>query len=179
MQPASPDFSALETRALALVNPKSGIANDYLNLFNEIIMLVENLPAMPELSADILSWHLVSYRQYFASSSLPGRAIALEAYDRLKPDVRKAFEDISVEIASLAASAGEQIRIHGDKENTRDIVAQLCAETSAAMMACLKQATHIVNFGQIQQFDDPQERVERLMARRGEPNPGRRKSDNR
>ena len=35
-------------RAEALVNPASGLANDYLNLFNEIVMLVEQLPTMPE-----------------------------------------------------------------------------------------------------------------------------------
>ncbi len=36
-----------------LVNPASGIANDYLNLFNEIVMLIEQLPTMPELFDDI------------------------------------------------------------------------------------------------------------------------------
>ena len=174
---ARPDFSALETRALALVNPRSGIANDYLNLFNEIIMLIENFPAMPELGSDILSWQLVSYHQYFAGSSLPGRSIALAAYDRLEPEVRGAFESVAAEIADLAAAAAEQIRLHGDNDLTRDIVAQFCAETSAEMMACLKRATHIVNYGQIQQFDDPQERVERLMLRRSNPHPGRRRVD--
>src|ERR1700759_5053507 len=41
--------SAREKRAEALVNPASGLANDYLNLFNEIVMLIEQLPTMPEL----------------------------------------------------------------------------------------------------------------------------------
>jgi hypothetical protein len=31
----------LNTRASALVNPASRLANDYLNLFNEIVMLIE------------------------------------------------------------------------------------------------------------------------------------------
>jgi len=34
----------LQSRAEAIVNPASGLANDYLNLFNEIVMLIEQLP---------------------------------------------------------------------------------------------------------------------------------------
>ncbi|HTJ03030.1 MAG TPA: hypothetical protein VL492_09555 [Methylovirgula sp.] len=37
----------LQSRAEAIVNPASGLANDYLNLFNEIVMLIEQLPVMP------------------------------------------------------------------------------------------------------------------------------------
>ncbi len=34
----------IQRRAEAIVNPASGLANDYLNLFNEIVMLIEQLP---------------------------------------------------------------------------------------------------------------------------------------
>ncbi len=67
---------SLQARAEAIVNPASGLANDYLNLFNEIVMLIEQLPQMPELIDDILRWRPVSYQSYFANSVLPGRASA-------------------------------------------------------------------------------------------------------
>ena len=50
-------------RAEALVNPASGLANDYLNLFNEIVMLLEQLlfhglhPARARLGAGSLRPH--------------------------------------------------------------------------------------------------------------------------
>ena len=56
-----------------LVNPASGIANDYLNLFNEIVMLIEQLPTMPELIDDIKARKPTTYEDYFVNSSLPGR----------------------------------------------------------------------------------------------------------
>ena len=170
-----PKKETLEARALALVNPSSGIANDYLNLFNEIIMLIENYPVMPELIDDILAWKLVTYRQYFAHSSLPGRTIALEAYDRLQTKVRDGFEQVSQEISCLAQTVVHEIRQHDMSQEVPAELAERCAEASAAMMSCLHRATHIVNFGTLMQLDDPQERVERLLQRRATP--GRRHSD--
>ena len=40
-----------------LVNPTSGIANDFLNQYNEILLLVENLPILlPEMIEELLAW---------------------------------------------------------------------------------------------------------------------------
>lgn len=158
--------AALDLRALALVNPVSGLANDYLNLFNEIIMLVENYPAMPELGDAIRAWGPVSYRDYFRASSLPGRASALEAYERIEPALRQAFEEILVEIAQLATGAADQLGHSGADEQVHDVLAGFCAQTSAAMMSCLARATHIVNYGTVQNLDNPQERADKLLERR-------------
>ena len=167
--------AALELRALALVNPVSGLANDYLNLFNEIIMLVENYPLMPELGGDIRAWQPVAYRDYFRASSLPGGTGAVEAYERIDPALRYAFEAILAEIAHLATGAADQVGHFGANEHLHDLLASYCAQTSAAMMACLARATHIVNYGTIQHLDNPQERADKLLARR--QGPSRRRSD--
>ena len=168
-------LDSLETRALALVNPKSGIANDYLNMFNEIIMLVENFPMMPELGEDILAWKLVSYQSYFANSTLPGRTIALDAYECLRPDVRTAFEQITEEIANMGYRIAAQVRRLGPSGHAETVMAQMCAETSMSMLSGLQRATHIVNFGTLSHLDDPQERIDNLIRRR--VNSGRRRSD--
>src|SRR5262245_13154692 len=86
-------MNSLEERAAALVNPASGIANDYLNHFNEILLLIENLPALlPEMIDEIISWKPISYRQYFTNSPLPGSAATLEIYDTLDNEFREDFE---------------------------------------------------------------------------------------
>ena len=66
---------ALQSKTL--VNPVSGLANDYLNLFNELVMMLEQIPQMPELLQDLLAWKPVSYQDYFRDSKLPGRHCAL------------------------------------------------------------------------------------------------------
>jgi len=55
---------AAELRA-ANINPRTGLATDYLNHFNEAIMLLEMIPDMPECSGDFLEWRPLSYAEHF------------------------------------------------------------------------------------------------------------------
>ena len=74
---------ATQLRA-ANINPRTGLATDYLNHFNEVLLLIENLPTLlPEMLDELLEWKPVTYREYFAKSQLPGSAAALEIYEGL------------------------------------------------------------------------------------------------
>ena len=50
---------AAELRA-ANINPRTGLATDYLNHFNEAIMLLEMIPDMPDCAEDFLTWRPLS-----------------------------------------------------------------------------------------------------------------------
>ena len=63
--------------AAGLVNPSTGLANDYLNVFSEILLLLEFLPEMPEMTDDALAWRPRGYCEYFEQSPLPGARDAL------------------------------------------------------------------------------------------------------
>ena len=171
------DDGALDARAKALVNPASGLANDYLNIFNEIIMLVENFPDMPEFGPDILAWRPVSYADYFRASSLPGRVQALEAYVGISTELRRSLEAVVAEIGELAAQAGETVRQCERFPAMGAYVAHSYLELGAGMSACLARATYIVNHGRTIPADDAQERADRLMRRRRED--GRRRAGDR
>ena len=56
--------SALDPARLAAanINPKTGLASDYLNHFNEAIMLLEMLASCPECVDDFRAWKPMSYR---------------------------------------------------------------------------------------------------------------------
>ena len=68
--------------AEANINPATGLATDYLNHFNEAIMLLDMLPSSPEFRDDFLRWQPVSYREHFAGSHFKGRDTAIAAYER-------------------------------------------------------------------------------------------------
>ena len=157
---------ALEARAKALVNPASGFANDYLNIFTEIIMLVENFPQMPEFGPDILAWRPARYADHYRTSNLPGRVAALEAHAKIDARLRRAFDAILDEIAELARQAAENVRHCGQHEIMREVVAQTCRDIGTSMGECLARATYIVNHGTQAPTDDPQARADRLMERR-------------
>ena len=157
---------ALEARAAALVNPESGLANDYLNVFNELVMLVEQLPMMPELIDDIIAWRPISYEDYFRKSNLPGRAVALDNYQKLAPDLRQAFEEVVAELDRCATGNVAAIRIAYRRARERDPAAfeDLCSRAASALHALLARATHIVNYGAAREAENAQMRADRLLA---------------
>lgn len=156
----------LESRAAALVNPTSGLANDYLNQFNEVVMLIEQLPEMPELIDDLLAWRPTSYKDYFDRSILPGRHSALDAYAQLDKGFRQTFEAIVADLDCLATGAVALIRRHLHKKGPSDpaALAELCAKAGTVMRNVLERAVITVNHGVAEVGENAQRRADRLLA---------------
>lgn len=141
--------SELFARAASLVNPKSGIANDYLNIFYELLLLVENLPVIPEMIDDVINWQPVSYRDYFQRSRLPGSNAALAIHEQLNPALRDAFARLVGNINTVALAGIEQIQTHRKPNGDifpEDII-DLCERLSAELKDCLAPTTNLVNNG--------------------------------
>lgn len=155
----------IQRRAEAIVNPASGLANDYLNLFNEIVMLVEQLPAMPELIEDILKWQPVTYQSYFSKSILPGRVSALEAYEKLDLSFRKDFESVVADLDRRAVGAAVAIRrqYKKDPDTSSPVMSELCERVGQALREILLTASDLVNHGRRTQRETEQERADRLI----------------
>jgi hypothetical protein len=156
--------TSLPARAEAIVNPASGLANDYLNLFNEIVMLIEQLPSMPELIDDILRWRPVSYQSYFATSVLPGRTSALEAYAALDAAFRRDFEAVVADLDRRAVGAVAAIRRqHKSGSVGSAATLEVCTRAGEAMREVLLKATDLVNHGTRVARETEQERADRLL----------------
>jgi hypothetical protein len=132
-----------------LVNPVSGLANDYLNLFNELVMMLEQLPQMPELIDDLLAWRPVAYQDYFRDSQLPGRHSALAAYEGLDSSFRRRFESFVAELDTIAVASVASVRTHYRNGAPQDPsrVAATCARAGEKMRAILIRASRLVNYG--------------------------------
>lgn len=161
-----PALDTLEQRAAALVNPVSGLANDFLNVYNEILMLIEMLPGMPELSDDIAAWRPASYRAYFLQSQLPGRTVALEVYARLDPGFRAVFEASVERLAEAGVAAVEAIAeaVAMGAQDGDEQIAAISAECAGRLRTRLHATEQLVNFGHIGQTRDPQQIVEELFS---------------
>ncbi len=79
----------------ANINPATGLATDYLNHFNEAIMLLEMLSSCPDCRDDFLGWRPMSYREHFTASRFKGRAVAIAAYDAADPTVRGCLDTLA------------------------------------------------------------------------------------
>ena len=63
------------------VNVTTLLATDYLNHFNEALMLAELVIDMPDMLDDFISWTSKSYIKHFEESEIADRELAIESYE--------------------------------------------------------------------------------------------------
>jgi hypothetical protein len=116
-----------EARAAQLqaanINPRTGLATDYLNHFNEAIMLLEMIPDMPECAEEFLEWQPRSYREHFAASNFKARELAIEAYDSANPQIRTEFDNVTGAMSSILTAVSQAMR-EVSQDKTRTTLAQ-------------------------------------------------------
>ncbi len=106
---ADEEARAAKLRA-ANINPRTGLATDYLNHFNEAIMLLEMVPDMPECAEDFLTWYPLSYREHFMASNFKARDLAIAAYDSADASIRTEFDNITSAMTSILSAVGAAMR---------------------------------------------------------------------
>jgi hypothetical protein len=137
-----------ELQSKTLVNPVSGLANDYLNLFNELVMMLEQIPQMPELFEDLCAWRPISYQEYFRNSQLPGRHSALSAYEQLSPSFKRRFETFVAELDVIALASVASVRRQFRDGTPQDLerLAATCTRAGEKMRIILLRASRLVNY---------------------------------
>ena len=103
-----------EARAAQLkaanINPQTGLATDYLNHFNEAIMLLEMIPDMVECAEDFLAWSPLSYAEHFTASNFKAKELAISAYESADPDIRAEFDQMTETMTSILNEVGQAMR---------------------------------------------------------------------
>lgn len=85
-------YSDQELQA-ANVNPATGLATDYLNLFNEAIMLFEMGLDMPDMAEELADWHRRGYIEHFEKSGFELKDVVISAYRHTLADIRCDFDE--------------------------------------------------------------------------------------
>jgi hypothetical protein len=116
---------AAQLRA-ANINPRTGLATDYLNHFNEAIMLLDMVPDMPECAEDFLTWTPLSYAEHFWASNFKARDLAIEAYECADPKVRTEFDNLTAAMTSILTAVGSAMR-EAQQDKTRATLAEQAA----------------------------------------------------
>jgi hypothetical protein len=133
---------AAQLRA-ANINPRTGLATDYLNHFNEAVMLLEMIPDMPECAEEFLGWQPRSYREHFTASHFRARELAIEAYDSADTHVRVEFDNITAAMTSILTAVGTAMR-ETDQDKTR---ATLAEQATGWVKPLVSLAGGIINGG--------------------------------
>ncbi|KAA5805468.1 hypothetical protein F1654_00275 [Alkalicaulis satelles] len=121
----------------ANIHPETGLATDYLNHFNEVVMLLEMLPDMPDCAEDVLAWAPCGYEDHFERTGYSGRETVIEAWRAAPRAVRAHFETLITVLDDVIISLQAQVAA-GDLAG-----AALAARSEAEpLLAAARAAVH-------------------------------------
>jgi hypothetical protein len=145
VEPRSETAADNSARAAVLraanINPRTGLATDYLNHFNEAVMLLEMVPDMPECAEDFLTWQPLSYAEHFTASNFKARDLAIEAYNTADVRIRTEFDNVTSAITSILTAVSAAMR-DVTKDKTR---ARLAEQASGWVKPLVMLAGGIIN----------------------------------
>lgn len=127
--------------AAANINPVTGLATDYLNHFNEVVMLMEMLPDMPDCAEDVLDWQPLDYCGHFRQSAFKDKDLAILAYAAAPRAVRAHLETLILQIDNAVIEAQDRLRAGSDEATCR-AVARLATEEIKPLIAAASGTIH-------------------------------------
>lgn len=113
------------------INETTFLATDYLNHFNEIIMLIEMISEMPECLEDAHKWQPKTYVAHFQDSCFHDKELAVLAYQNAPERFRAPF-DSTVEAMNDLVRDGlaeiESVLTAGDRERVALVVGTVAGQ---------------------------------------------------
>ena len=126
------------------IDPQTLLATDYLNHFNEIVMLIELIPDMPECLEDAEAWQPKSYQDHFRDSQFRDRELAVEAYEHVPRCYREPFDDVISQMNRIVPLGLQRIgEIVGADQPER--LRMICSEVSQRLQKMIDIASAIIH----------------------------------
>lgn len=120
------------------------LATDYLNHFNEIVMLLELVADMPDCLEDALDWSPKPYEQHFADSSFQNKELAILAYKNAPRRYREPFDDMIVQMNETVLAALRKLQTAATNEDM-DAIKIITSEVTASMQRYVDFASAIIH----------------------------------
>jgi alkylhydroperoxidase/carboxymuconolactone decarboxylase family protein YurZ len=150
--------------ASANINPVTGLATDYLNHFNEAVMMLEIVPEMPDCIEDFLAWQPLTYVEHFAQTQLKDRELAISAYAAAEPRARGRLDELAETMNALLVVTRDALR-EGLPPHEASVLAEYAAVQLRPLVA---EAGAVINghdTGPVVDDDVPQAEIDALLAR--------------
>src|SRR5947209_7116892 len=103
---------ALDPARLAQANISRStlLATDYLNRFNEPVMLLDLLATAPDCIEDLLAWRPATYREHFGQSVQGHRELVIAAYEAADPSARRRLDELADAMTAILLATREALR---------------------------------------------------------------------
>ncbi|MFC5067190.1 hypothetical protein [Flaviflagellibacter deserti] len=171
MSIAAPALDAVHAKSLsemhdvlvaANINPRTGLSTDYLNHFNEMVMLLDLLAMDSEVAEEILTWRPVDYRHHFEHSGFRAKSLALLGYELCPATTKRQLEVMVAEIDTVLIEAQRFVGEAPESEETFIVVQQ----SKDAVEDLIARASALINGHAIEEpvaVDDAQVAVDALF----------------
>lgn len=127
------------------VNPATLLTTDYLNHFNEIIMLLELVPSAPsQFTAELTEWQHESYEEHFTHSGFRDKELAIAGYRNAPEDVRRAFDSSVADLEQEMVMMLQQVQGKIDSGDT-EALTKLCSDGIPRLQELVQITAGIVN----------------------------------
>lgn len=126
------------------INGTTLLSTDYLNHFNEVIMLLDLCSDMPEMIDEVKAWQPKSYAEHFRDSVFSHKTLAVAAYDHAPPEYRVPFDETVAELNQNVALAVDQVDMAlaaGDQAMAEQII----RDASRNLQRGVDRASGIIN----------------------------------
>lgn len=146
MVPGESDaYQAFSARAQGTnIDPQTLLATDYLNHFNEIVMLLELIADMPECYEDAVAWQPKSYQDHFRDSQFRDKELAVDAYEHVPKCYREPFDNVISQMDRMVPWGLQRIgEILDSGENDR--LRLLCSDISQRLQKMIDIAGAIIH----------------------------------
>lgn len=126
------------------INEQTLLATDYLNHFNEIVMLLDLVPGMPECLDDAKQWHPKTYQEHFRDSCFTDKELAIAAYEHSPARFRQPFEETIAQMNQVVA-VGLQRLEQALSTADEDRIALTAAMVSRHLQTLMDTASAIIH----------------------------------
>jgi hypothetical protein len=127
------------------INSRTLLATDYLNHFNEIIMIIDMISDMMECLGEVTAWRPISYVDHFQDSGFSYSDLAIAAYAHVPSNYKQAFESTIAELNQKILEVVEKLaRAAGSGDNA---AIERIAQFTPELRALLEKAGGIINGG--------------------------------
>ena len=126
------------------INSATFLSTDYLNHFNELVMMLDLVPDMPEMLEEAQEWRPKTYVEHFQASVFTHKDLAIAAYDHVLDEDRAALEhtvDLMNKTIARAFKAIPAVITSGDTDALRN----LCTTFSQNLQGMIDRCSGIIN----------------------------------
>ncbi len=139
------EFLALQQRVKGSnIDETTLLATDYLNHFNELVMLLEMVPDMPDMLEEVKAWQPKSYKDHFKDSTIADKDLAIEAYDHVPGIYREPFEQTIKQINAMIASSVERLEAN-IRDGQEDVLRANVQTLSGILQRLMDMASAIIH----------------------------------